>query len=158
MDQFTSFFFQFDFFLEERISVERKRQATTTRSGSMTMWFLGSLLLLMAVRPSSASLFEPFDPNKYGSKHVVSREYVTLGPTVHHHDKRVVCYWATWAYYRPGHGQFNLKNINPSLCTNLVYSFVGIDDDTLENKVLDPHFDLENNSGLGMMGKATHLR
>ncbi|XP_052133171.1 acidic mammalian chitinase-like isoform X9 [Frankliniella occidentalis] len=38
----------------------------------------------------------------------------------------LVCYVGTWAYYRPGNGKFTPEDIDPTLCTHLVYAFVGI--------------------------------
>ena len=55
------------------------------------------------------------------------------GPT---HGKVVVCYIATWAVYRPGEGKFELGNLEPSLCTHLVYSFAGLDESTNSIKSL----------------------
>jgi GH18 family chitinase len=51
-----------------------------------------------------------------------SREYTVGG-----HKKEVVCYWGTWANYRPGDGKFTPDDIDPSLCTNIIYSFAGLD-------------------------------
>ncbi|KAK3589884.1 hypothetical protein CHS0354_015910 [Potamilus streckersoni] len=34
-----------------------------------------------------------------------------------------VCYYSNWSQYRPGRGSFKPKDINPSLCTHLVYAF-----------------------------------
>jgi GH18 family chitinase len=39
---------------------------------------------------------------------------------------RVVCYYGSWAVYRPGNGKFDVENIDPTLCTHLIYTFVGI--------------------------------
>lgn len=38
----------------------------------------------------------------------------------------VVCYYASWAVYRPGNGTFKLDYINPQLCTHVIYSFAGL--------------------------------
>lgn len=42
------------------------------------------------------------------------------------HNKVVVCYISTWAVYRPSHGSFALENIDPNLCTHVVYAFAGL--------------------------------
>nr|CAH7750123.1 unnamed protein product [Callosobruchus chinensis] len=39
---------------------------------------------------------------------------------------RVVCYVGTWAAYRSVNGKFDIENINPKLCTHLIYTFVGL--------------------------------
>jgi len=43
--------------------------------------------------------------------------------TVGGHDKKVVCYWGTWANYRPKEGKFTPESVDGSLCTHLIYSF-----------------------------------
>ncbi|XP_026316249.1 probable chitinase 2 [Hyposmocoma kahamanoa] len=63
-----------------------------------------------------------------------------LGPM---HGKHVVCYVASWAVYRPAPGGFSLEDLEPSLCTHLVYSFAGLDEATMGIKSLDPWQDLE---------------
>ena len=60
-----------------------------------------------------------------------SKEYTVGG-----HGKEVVCYWGTWANYRPGNGKFTPEDIDPSLCTNVIYSFVGLDSETNSIKSL----------------------
>ena len=58
------------------------------------------------------------------------------------HSKKVVCYWGTWANYRPNNGKFTPDSVDASLCTHLIYSFVGLDADTSTIKSLDPWMDL----------------
>ncbi|KAK7483790.1 hypothetical protein BaRGS_00025006 [Batillaria attramentaria] len=36
---------------------------------------------------------------------------------------RVVCYHSNWSQYRPGDGKFFPENIDPSLCTHMIYAF-----------------------------------
>ena len=78
--------------------------------------------------------------------------------TVKGHDKRVVCYWGTWANYRPKDGKFTPEDIDPSLCTNLIYSFAGLDAETDSIKPLDKWMDLEEGYGLQGYRKATDLK
>ncbi|XP_041971421.1 chitinase-3-like protein 1 [Aricia agestis] len=56
-------------------------------------------------------------------------------------EKKVVCYHGTWATYRSGLGQFDVTDIDPHLCTHVIYSFVGINDQG-EVISLDPYVDL----------------
>ncbi|XP_038217897.1 chitinase-3-like protein 1 [Zerene cesonia] len=63
-----------------------------------------------------------------------------------HQEKKIVCYYGTWATYRSGNGKFDVGNINADLCTHLVYTFVGIN--SQGNVVsLDPYLDLPDNWG-----------
>ncbi|CAH2238011.1 jg10334 [Pararge aegeria aegeria] len=69
----------------------------------------------------------------------------TLGGPMH--GRVVVCYVGTWAVYRPSAGKFDLADIEPSLCTHLVYSFAGLDESTHSIKSLDAWQDLEKDYG-----------
>lgn len=35
--------------------------------------------------------------------------------------KKLVCYYGTWAVYRPDAGRFAVENIDPFLCTHIIY-------------------------------------
>lgn len=74
------------------------------------------------------------------------------------HQKQVVCYWGTWANYRPEEGKFTPEHVDPSLCTNLIYSFAGLDTSSWTIKTLDAWMDLEDNYGLAGFKKATDLK
>lgn len=38
-----------------------------------------------------------------------------------------MCYFGSWAKYRPGNGNFNIDNINADLCDYCIYSFLTFD-------------------------------
>ena len=79
------------------------------------------------------------------SHHVVKRQI---------DDRRVVCYYANWAVYRQGTAKFSPQNINPYLCTHLIYAFAGLGkDDTIQT--FDKYQDLEK--GKKRYGSRRHL-
>ncbi|XP_017051575.1 acidic mammalian chitinase [Drosophila ficusphila] len=63
-------------------------------------------------------------------------------------SKKVICYQGTWSVYRPGLGKFGVEDIDPFLCTHLIYAFLGIEE-TGQLRVIDAYLDLEDNSGRG---------
>ncbi|KAL5277817.1 CHIA family protein [Megaselia abdita] len=58
-------------------------------------------------------------------------------------EKKIVCYWGSWSFYRTGAGAHKVSNINPSLCTHYIYTFSGLD---IDGKItsLDKNLDLTN--------------
>lgn len=54
----------------------------------------------------------------------------------------MVCYYTNWSVYRPGTAKYSPQNINPYLCTHLIYAFGGF---TKENtlKPFDKYQDIE---------------
>ncbi|GFR10488.1 chitotriosidase-1 [Trichonephila clavata] len=68
-------------------------------------------------------------------------------------DFKLVCYYANWSIYRPGHAKFTPENINPFLCTHLIYAFAGMN----KNYELKP-FDSYNDIQLGNYQKFTNLK
>eukprot|EP00106_Octopus_bimaculoides_P006095 XP_014773537.1 PREDICTED: acidic mammalian chitinase-like [Octopus bimaculoides] len=44
-------------------------------------------------------------------------------------SKKVFCYYSSFTQTRPGVGEFLPENIDPSLCTHVIYAFVDISDD-----------------------------
>ena len=56
--------------------------------------------------------------------------------------KRVVCYYTNWSVYRLGLAKYLPSNINPHLCTHLVYAFGGFDDD-FQLQPFDKYQDIE---------------
>ncbi|GCC29494.1 hypothetical protein chiPu_0007936, partial [Chiloscyllium punctatum] len=44
---------------------------------------------------------------------------------------RLVCYFTNWAQYRPGAGKYKPENVDPCLCTHLIYAFAGMKDNQI---------------------------
>ena len=65
--------------------------------------------------------------------------------------KKVVCYYPNWAHWRQGEGKFGISDIDPSLCTHVVYAFAVIDPATMGLKAHDAYLDLDD--GLGNFRK-----
>ncbi|RZC35409.1 chitinase, partial [Asbolus verrucosus] len=55
---------------------------------------------------------------------------------------KVVCYLGTWSTYRWGNGKFTVEDIDPNLCTHVIYSFVGIRPDG-SVRLLDEYLDVD---------------
>ncbi|XP_055531990.1 chitinase-3-like protein 1 [Wyeomyia smithii] len=72
-------------------------------------------------------------------------------------EKKIVCYVGTWAVYRPGRGSFNIEHIDPFMCTHLMYSFFGINEDGTV-RIIDPYLDLEENWGRGHIKRFNALK
>ena len=47
-------------------------------------------------------------------------------------DKLYVCYFTNWAQYRPEGGKYFPENIDPKLCTHIIYAFAKVVEDRLE--------------------------
>ena len=57
------------------------------------------------------------------------------------------CYYGSWATYRPGIGKFDVENIDTSLCTHIIYAFMGLRYGIIYS--LDPYNDYEEAYGKG---------
>ncbi|KYQ51640.1 Acidic mammalian chitinase, partial [Trachymyrmex zeteki] len=70
---------------------------------------------------------------------------------------KVVCYYGSWSVYRNSNGKCDISSIDPSLCTHLVYSFVGMNADG-NIRILDSWNDVADNWGQDGFGKFNNLR
>jgi len=57
------------------------------------------------------------------------------------HEKIVACYWGTWSFYRTGDGQFDVDDIDPTLCTHGFYGFADLNNVTWKMVPYDPWYD-----------------
>lgn len=57
---------------------------------------------------------------------------------------KVVCYFTNWAWYRQGSGKYLPSDIDPDLCTHIVYGFAVLNGDQLIIKPHDTWADFDN--------------
>lgn len=67
-------------------------------------------------------------------------------------EKRVVCYYTNWSAYRQGPAKFLPDNINPYLCTHLVYAFGGLTSDS-GIKPFDKYQDVDKGKNIGFFSR-----
>ncbi|KAG7155317.1 chitinase 10-like 7 [Homarus americanus] len=53
---------------------------------------------------------------------------IDLSPSSPRDAPKVLCYFTSWAVKRPGAGRFEAENIDPFLCTHVIYAFAGMED------------------------------
>ncbi|XP_076042467.1 chitinase-3-like protein 1 [Oratosquilla oratoria] len=68
----------------------------------------------------------------------------------------MVCYYRSWAVYRPGKGKFDVEDIPPALCTHIIYGFAGLRNNQIIS--LDPWNDLYENYGKGAYDRFNSLK
>ncbi|KAK9739156.1 Chitin binding Peritrophin-A domain [Popillia japonica] len=68
---------------------------------------------------------------------------------------KFVCYLGSWANYRNGNCRFTIEDINPYLCTHVIYGFVGLNNDG-SIRIMDSW--LDEDSGLGALRRFTGLK
>ena len=76
-------------------------------------------------------------------------------------EKVVICYFGSWSTWRHGNGFFDVEDIDPFLCTHLIFGFAGIDYATNKVKVLDEYNELDPGSphwGKGAYRRFTGLK
>ncbi|XP_042204643.1 acidic mammalian chitinase-like [Homarus americanus] len=84
---------------------------------------------------------------------VLSLLAITLSVT----ESVMVCYYASWATYRVRDGKFDVEDIDPNICTHVVYTFAGLGTDN-KIEVLDPWNDLCANWGKCGYNRFTDLK
>lgn len=62
----------------------------------------------------------------------------------HNSEYKVVCYFTNWAWYRQGEGKYLPSDIDPDLCTHVVYGFAVLNGDQLIIKPHDTWADFDN--------------
>lgn len=57
---------------------------------------------------------------------------------------KVVCYFTNWAWYRQGVGKYLPSDIDPDLCTHIIYGFAVLNGDEFIIKPHDTWADFDN--------------
>ncbi|XP_050715987.1 chitinase-3-like protein 1 isoform X2 [Eriocheir sinensis] len=70
----------------------------------------------------------------------------------------MVCYYASWAVYRTGDGKFDVEDIDPAICTHLIFAFAGLGPNNDTIKVLDPWNELCGGGGNCAFDRFTGLK
>lgn len=69
----------------------------------------------------------------------------------------MVCYFGSWSVYRWGDGLFDVEDIDPFLCTHIIFAFAQLgENNTIE--AYDAYNDLEDNWGKGAYVRFTGLK
>lgn len=104
-----------------------------------------------AYTPPSASRLSAYAPlllqNSRGAQPATSK------PSPPPFDPIIVCYLGSWSVYRPSLAKFTPENINPFLCTHIIYAFAG-----LSSKYELKPFDSYNDITQGGYRKFTSLK
>ncbi|XP_008184295.1 probable chitinase 10 isoform X2 [Acyrthosiphon pisum] len=73
----------------------------------------------------------------------ISKPTTTVKPPSAEYFK-VVCYFTNWAWYRHSGGKYLPSDIDPSLCTHIIYGFAVLDNDELTIRAHDTWADFDN--------------
>lgn len=88
---------------------------------------------------------QPVEPLQPSSTFKPSTTTTTAAPLVDRNsDYKVVCYFTNWAWYRQGVGKYLPSDIDPNLCTHIVYGFAVLNGDQLIIKPHDSWADFDN--------------
>ncbi|XP_060523396.1 probable chitinase 2 [Cylas formicarius] len=80
---------------------------------------------------------------------------MTLLGSISKSQSQVFCYYASWAVYRPGDGKFDVDNIDPFLCTQVSFAYIGVNSNG-SLQVVDPH--QANSNGLDGLNRFASLK
>ena len=62
------------------------------------------------------------------------------------YQPKVICFYPNWSFWRKTMGKFTPNDIDPSLCTHIVYAYAVMDKDNLIVKPGDEWLDVEKNN------------
>ena len=86
----------------------------------------------------------------------ITIEYPMPLSNLGNNKKVVMCYFGSWSTWRHGNGFFDVEDIDPFLCTHLVFGFAGLDSSTNKIKVLDTYNELD--PGAPYWGRGAYRR
>nr|QPD99037.1 putative chitinase 1 [Tityus serrulatus] len=66
-------------------------------------------------------------------------------------EMKVVCYFISWGINREGHAKFTAEDIDPFLCTHIIYAFAGLDSKDLIIKPGDENVDVNKGTFQGVV-------
>ncbi|XP_037779758.1 endochitinase-like [Penaeus monodon] len=89
---------------------------------------------------------------------MVTVTVVLLGLLLRLSETVTVCYLGSWAVWRPDAGKYDVDQIDPFLCTHVIYSYAQISETTWEVVSLEPYYDLCENWGLCAYDRFTALK
>ena len=70
---------------------------------------------------------------------------------------KVICYYTNWSWYRQGDGKYAPNDIDPDLCTHIIFGFATLDPNQLIMKVFDTWCDTDE-YGPKLYAKVTALK
>ncbi|XP_026742791.1 probable chitinase 10 isoform X2 [Trichoplusia ni] len=124
---------------------KRKSGPITTTSTSTTTTTSRPVEIDIETRPQAGhDVHDHSQAHQHGSQHSYPMPSKPLGkpftgtqpeispkPALLNSRYKLVCYYTNWSWYRPGIGKYSPEDIDPSLCTHIVYGFAVLGDDGL---------------------------
>nr|AJF93646.1 chitinase 2 [Panonychus citri] len=132
------------------VEISLPRLPTHEREGAPRVVSVGKLIPKLI--PSSSSSPSPSSPSSSSSSTTTTTTTTSTSKPILSSVKSpsksdtVVCYYGSWSGFRSSSGQLQIENIDPTLCTHLVYTFAGLDSDS-KIKSIDPTIDLDQPTG-----------